>query len=559
LRSAGVKACVVLVFFAFIGSMLPIASPVSASIGNISEQEDAVLHLVNGSSIYQIDRQLEAIGLKYPAFRSAGSAGANETAAFIFDKFNELGLQTWNETFDFQTWDLRRPPTLYVDMDANASTVEDREQLRSFQADHLSWPSMQNGSEGAIVVLPLPKTSSYDEIGFKSLDASSWSGINTTGKIVVIGREVRWNDEWERAYVAKLRAQPPIGVVLTYWNDWLEPLSVYSMGSSGARPLSAYGDYYWQLKIPVGTLNYSDGRSIITKAQASSISAKMQIDAMIGQGEHKNVLARIEGSNEPEKMVLLTAHYDSVMTPGFCDNGAGTAGLLHLAQVLAQAHADGIYRPRFSILFVAFAAEELGTIGSMQFVHRHLSEMSDIQAVINLDCIGSKELFISETNPGSSFDLDEVAKQAAVDLGIMLQVGPGGSDQDSFRTPVGAGQAYQQYWGVDPGISNAVPVESSILVMSEPLLIQDFWVRGEPGWIHTSRDASVPDGIQNWIDADRLGDGAKLAVMTAMRTAPEAAEAPDQGAALPLIAGLIAVTLISAAVIILYRKRGRGS
>ena len=556
MRSTGIRMCALLAFIMFMGCTVPLSSLASASIGDITEQEKVILHLVNGSSIYQLDKQLEAIGLKYPAFRSAGSIGANETADFIYKTFNGMGLHTWNESFDFQTWDLRKVPSLMVDMDGNASTVEDRVELESFQADHLSWPSLQNGSEGAVVVLPLPNTSSYSEIRYTPLDADSWEGINTTGKIVVVGREVRWNSEWERAYAAKLRAQPPAGVILTYWNDWLEALSVYSMGSCGARPLSAYGDYYWQLKIPVGTLNYSDGRWLMMQAQASPTSALMRIDAVLGHGEHRNVVAKIEGSGNPDKMVLVTAHYDSVMTPGFCDNGAGTAAVLHLAQVLAQAQADGIYRPRFSLLFVAFTGEELWTIGSMQFVHQHLDEMNDILAVVNLDCIGSENLFISETNAGPNFDLDEVAKQAATDLGISLQVGPGGSDQDSFRTPYGAGQSYLRYWGVDPGISSAIPVDSSILVISEPLLIQDYWASGKAGWIHTSRDASVPEGMPGWITPQKLQDGASLAGLTVMRVSPSQSEGPIQyQPVLPYLIGLVVILIIVMAAILIFARR----
>jgi hypothetical protein len=547
--------CVVLTFLLFLGCAIPSSSFTSASLGNLTGPEVAILDLVNGSSIYQLDKQLEAIGQKYPAYRSAGSVGANETAEFIFETFQGFGIQTWNESFDFQTWDLRKVPSLMVDMDGNASTVEDRVALESFQADHLSWPSLRNGSEGAVVVLPLPNTSSYSEIRYTPLDADSWKGINTTGKLVVVCREVRCNSDWERAYAAKLRAQPPAGVILTYWNDWLETLSVYSMGSCGARPLSAYGDYYWQLKIPVGTLNYSDGRALMMQAQASPTSALMRIDAVLGHGEHRNVVAKIEGSVEPTKMVLLTAHYDSVMTPGFCDNGAGTAALLHLAQVLAQAQEDGSYRPKFSLLFVAFTAEEFWTVGSMQYVHQHREEMEDIQAVVNLDCIGSDDLFISTTDPGPNFDLDEVAKQAAIDLGIPLQVGPGGSDQDSFRAPLEVGQYIQEFWEVDLDTSNVVPVASSILVISEPLLIQDYWSYEKAGWIHTSRDASIPEGIPGWVIPQKLQDGADLAGLTVVRISTSLSEDTRSSSILPYLIGIGAISIAIIATYLIFAKR----
>lgn len=89
-----------------------------------------------------------------------------------------------------------------------------------------------------------------------------------------------------------------------------------------------------------------------------------------GSSSHPNVIAKIEGTDLSNEVVLLGAHYDSVNwentrddSPGVDDNGSGIALLLSVARILSQAKE----KPRRSILFIAFAAEEEGLIGSTHF------------------------------------------------------------------------------------------------------------------------------------------------------------------------------------------------
>jgi hypothetical protein len=59
-------------------------------------------------------RALSAIATSHPAFRVAGSIGANESAEWILSELSGLGLQSWKEEFSSQVWDLSSPASLLL-------------------------------------------------------------------------------------------------------------------------------------------------------------------------------------------------------------------------------------------------------------------------------------------------------------------------------------------------------------------------------------------------------------------------------------------------------------
>jgi len=86
--------------------------------------------------------------------------------------------------------------------------------------------------------------------------------------------------------------------------------------------------------------------------------------------KHRNVVGFLKGSDLADEVILLGAHYDSVnwedtskAAPGVDDNGSGVALMLAVAKLLSTPK----FKPRRSVMFVAFNAEEEGCIGSEHF------------------------------------------------------------------------------------------------------------------------------------------------------------------------------------------------
>ena len=173
--------------------------------------------------------------------------------------------------------------------------------------------------------------------------------------------------------------------------------------------------------------------------------------------------------------------------------------------------------------------------------------MANITAVINLDCVGSDDLYVTDT-PNSN--LCQKIVEAAQDLNISIAIeGVGGSDQESFRVPFIVNDDINGLWGVNLDISDATPVASSAMLDSYPLFYSDLWNMGEPGWIHTAYDNSTSTTTLNWVEADDLGNHIKVATLAIMRVSlniiPE----------FPSSIALILLMVITFSMCILTRKK----
>jgi len=107
-----------------------------------------------------------------------------------------------------------------------------------------------------------------------------------------------------------------------------------------------------------------------------------------------NVIAEIRGFAEPEQVIVIGGHHDSItpsgMTdaPGADDNASGTSAALEIARVMKA----GGYVPDKTIRFGTWAAEELGLYGSAHYAERMKSEGETLSAYYNNDMISNNHL-----------------------------------------------------------------------------------------------------------------------------------------------------------------------
>jgi len=112
-------------------------------------------------------------------------------------------------------------------------------------------------------------------------------------------------------------------------------------------------------------------------------------DKYMAEGwEVSNVVAEIRGYDQPDSIIVLGAHYDTVEdTPGADDNGSAIAGLLELYRLLAA------FRYKKTIRFVAFTLEEppffsTDLMGSMQYASGCRKRNENIELMVCLEMIG---------------------------------------------------------------------------------------------------------------------------------------------------------------------------
>lgn len=106
-----------------------------------------------------------------------------------------------------------------------------------------------------------------------------------------------------------------------------------------------------------------------------------------------NIWAFVEGSEKPEEVLVISAHYDHIgmengkIYNGADDNASGTAAVIEMARVFAKATQEG-HRPKRSILFLLVTAEEIGLLGSDYYTQNPLYPLQNTIANINIDMVG---------------------------------------------------------------------------------------------------------------------------------------------------------------------------
>ncbi len=149
----------------------------------------------------------------------------------------------------------------------------------------------------------------------------------------------------------------------------------------------------------------------------TEIQAKENI-TIVAQKKNKidwtanNIIGYIRGKEKPNEFIVISAHYDhmgfgmygignnpdhflekksSVIYNGANDNASGTTGVLAIAEAFSTAMKKGIL-PKRSIVFIAFAGEELGLLGSKYFTDLNpIIPLSQIKLNLNVDMIGRSD------------------------------------------------------------------------------------------------------------------------------------------------------------------------
>jgi hypothetical protein len=282
---------------------------------------------------------------------------------------------------------------------------------------------------------------------------------------IAAGRD---NTARELGAVGILEVTPGITVL----PSGIEPRDFLNMSPSEGRPRS--GAPQASLSIPQKVLAPLLPRITLSERAANEIlreagftvsdfteggrsGSKPQYPEVVGKRIHlvssvnsslinvRNVIGVIEGENLNE-VIVVGAHYDHTgMGNGYVwngadDNGSGTVAVLTLAKAVME---SGV-KPKKTIIFALWTAEEKGLLGSRYWVDNPTVPLENVKMHINFDMISR---YIADETPNavtmtytSSHPLfREITEKNMVRYGIKLEPDyqpsdnpPGGSDHRSF-------------------------------------------------------------------------------------------------------------------------------
>lgn len=193
---------------------------------------------------------------------------------------------------------------------------------------------------------------------------SDYAGVDATGKIVMVDRELTFH---RSAQLNEVVAHG--GAAMLYVSA--APDNLVQVGTvrfaQHPRP-----------DIPTVTVGADDGSALADLASAGGLRMRITVDADINDAIGVNVIGTKVGATDPEHVILVGGHYDS-WYDGAVDNCSGIGSMLQIVERVA----DDTFP--YTVMFGAWDGEEIGLVGSYDFVMKHQDLMPRILVNENLE------------------------------------------------------------------------------------------------------------------------------------------------------------------------------
>lgn len=392
--------------------------------------------------------------------RRAGTKGAELAAKYIAEQFKRFGLKTAGDNgsyfqyFDFIS-DVKMGDSNFVSFKTNVEEIK-----LSLKRDFVPLSFSGSGKvRGNLVFVGYGITApeqNYDD----------YAGIDVEDKIVLVlkgtpdGYKARSPFEKYlplRYKLSNAQSRGAIGVIFVdpFSEKFEKFVFDHSAGRSGIVAIEVKNSVIDSLfKVCGYDFKVYD---LVKKIHASmkpssfeinNLSVEIQADIKYLKSKVANVIGYIEGSNPNlrHEYIIIGAHYDHLgwggqgsLVPdtvaihnGADDNGSGTVGLLELAEYLSH-NREKLNR---SLVFIAFTAEEQGTIGSGYYVKNPVFSLENTIAMINMDMIGRMKddkltIYGVGTSPIWDSLVDELNSKFKFNLNL-IKDGYGPSDHAQF-------------------------------------------------------------------------------------------------------------------------------
>ncbi len=361
---------------------------------------------------------LTILASKEYAGRGTGQEGGQKAAEYMANTFKELGLKPAVNGSYFQPVALQKTAYAVENLQINKQElrngkdffVQGTNDLTSYTADEVVFVGYGIQSE------KYNDLKGLDITGKVVLFINDSEPTNAQGNSLITGTKTMsdWSTSRFKKVQELLKLKPKL--ILATGNQTSDMIARFGNRMSGGRyslqsssPQTRTG----QAAAPVINLTVEAANKLLAakkttvdqqvdkikrSGKPNSFTLKASINAKMGvkdeQFEDPNVLGLIEGTDKKDEIVIISGHYDhdgilpdGTFFPGADDNGSGTVGVLELAKAFAAAKKDG-KGPRRTILFMGFAAEEKGLLGSQFYSEHPIFPLSQTVTCLNLDMIG---------------------------------------------------------------------------------------------------------------------------------------------------------------------------
>lgn len=362
---------------------LPAASPTEADLERAARR-------ITAASAFSTVETLAAPGMKG---RLSGTEGYRRAADWVVSEVRRAGLVAPDEFRDY-----RQPFEHGLGGVERASFT-----VYPLQAEKDGKPAeavlledfapMVNGGSGDVNAELV-----FVGFGFNApgQGRDDYAGVDVKGKVVIALRGEPETGEWKdhRASAARTLAATRMGAAAFLLVD--SAVTSTSISVSRQIPEAMLSEAFADRLLAGQKLTVAELRKVLVKGGTASFPTGRQVRYTVKGLAWRdvtthNVVAVLPGSDPASRgeYVVVGAHLDHIgdwprLNPGADDNASGAATLLEVARAAASLE----IRPRRSLVFVWFAAEELGLLGAGHFASHPPAGLAKCVAVLNLDMLG---------------------------------------------------------------------------------------------------------------------------------------------------------------------------
>ena len=313
--------------------------------------------------------------------RASGFPGYAASVKHVTKTLKRAGWDVSTQSFDFEAFVIDEPTVF----EQTAPTATKYKEDKDFNTMEFAGSGEVTAEVVAVnLEIPPPK-----EPGVKSgCKARDFEGLDIVGKIALIQRGTC-------DFSVKVKNAAKAGAAGAI---------IFNEGQKPDRVEIVDGTLGTEAKIPAVDTSFKLGTQLANGVAngPTGVTVHLKTTTHVDARTAENVIAETPGGNA-NNVVMAGAHLDSVEEgPGINDNGTGSAALLEIAEQMSEL---GI-NPKYKVRFAWWGAEEVGLIGSTEYVASLKgSEAKNIALYLNFDMLGSpnytREIYDGD---GSAFD-----------------------------------------------------------------------------------------------------------------------------------------------------------
>ena len=161
-----------------------------------------------------------------------------------------------------------------------------------------------------------------------------------------------------------------------------------------------WNDHFRLIRYKPELIIYIDPLEFEKLKSHSELRFELNVEGKYKKYGSANIIGKVGNNRSSSKEILITAHFDTYRknNPGASDNASGVGVVLELARYFKKIEG----KLNCTVKFVCFSAEEIGIIGSRNYLYDNANSLKQCELLFNIDDVGGNGPVLVEISGGVS-------------------------------------------------------------------------------------------------------------------------------------------------------------